>query len=599
MTDASALDMTATTRLANLDETAIAPDTKGMNFYEADPALQDLLRIYAPAEALACVEPHLHKLGWMIANELEDAAFLADRHRPVLHHRDHKGRDKQWIEYHPAYRELEEAAFGEFEMHAMSHRPALGYSKPMPTVIKHAFTYLFNQAEFGLGCPINVTDSGAHILLQFADKKILDRYIDDILTNDTARLSQFGQYMTEKEGGSDVGSMTTEARHDGENWRLYGEKWFCSNANAAVNLVLARPEGAPAGTRGLGLFLMPRELDDGSRNQYRMVRLKDKLGTRSMASAEVMMEGAVAYPVGELDRGFHQMMECVNWSRLSNGVKSTAIMRRAVHDAQAVLRGRVVFGQPLIDKPLARRQMMKIQLPVEQALSFVFFTADALDKAEGRTGQPPSQEAATVLRLATPLLKFRATRDGRSVAGDALEMRGGCGYIEDWINPRLLRDAYCGSIWEGAGNIVALDAMTRAIRKHDCQSAFAAELKSRLADLSDAPKDYVARLAGYLDRATAYAENVASERADEAQCRQATSGLYHAASAILMAWEGQQIYTQRGDARRLLWSRLVADHRLAPRDPFIGDDSELETKIANMLFAEAPQGMAAVGALLA
>ena len=202
----------------------LAPDTKGTNFFDADPALQDLLQLYAPADALAHVEPDLRDLGWLVANDLEDAAFLADRHPPVLHHRDRKGRNRQWIEYHPAYRQLEEAAFGRFEMHAMSHRPALRWHAPLPTVIKHAFTYLFNQAEFGLGCPINVTDSGAHIMLEFADAALLDRFLPDILTNDNDRLTQFGQYMTEKEGGSDVGSITTRAEWDGRHWRIYGEK---------------------------------------------------------------------------------------------------------------------------------------------------------------------------------------------------------------------------------------------------------------------------------------------------------------------------------------------------------------------------------------
>ena len=195
--------------------------------------------------------------------------------------------------------------------------------------------------------------------------------------------------MTEKEGGSDVGTLTTTAVAEGDHWRLYGEKWFCSNADAKVVMLLARPEGAGPGTRGVGLFLMPRTLDDGSPNHYRIVRLKDKLGTRSMASGEIKLEGAIAYAVGKLDRGFVQMAEMVNSSRLSNGVKSTALMRRAYHDAMTVARNRVVFGSRIIDLPLARRQLMKIMLATEQALSMSFLTADALDRAEAG-----SQDAA-------------------------------------------------------------------------------------------------------------------------------------------------------------------------------------------------------------
>src|SRR5207247_916220 len=169
---------------------------------------------------------------------------------------------------------------------------------------------------------------------------------------------------------------TTTAMQEGDHWRLTGEKWFCSNTDAAVVMLLARPEGAVAGTRGVGLFLMPRRLDDGSPNHYRIVRLKEKLGTRSMASGEIKLEGAVAYAVGRLDRGFLQMAEMVNWSRLSNGVKSTALMRRALHDAMTVARGRIVFGRRIVELPLARRQLLKMMLATEQALSLCFLTAD-------------------------------------------------------------------------------------------------------------------------------------------------------------------------------------------------------------------------------
>ena len=572
---------------------AVAPDTRGWNFYDADTGLKDLLALYLEPKLLAHLTPHLSKMGSMVANELDAAAHMADAHPPVLHHRDRFGRDRPWIEYHPAYRELEEAAYGTFGMHAMSHRGGImGWPEPYPATAKHAFTYLFNQAEFGLGCPINVTDSGVHSLRRFADPELRDWLVPLMTTTDVDALWQGGQYMTEKEGGSDVGSLTTEARFEDGHWRLYGEKWFCSNADAKLNLLLARPEGAGAGTRGLGMFAMPRFLEDGSQNHFRTVRLKEKLGTRSMASGEVILNGAIAYPVGPLDRGIHQMLEMVNWSRLSNGIKSSALMRRAVHDATAVIRGRVVFGTPLHQKPLARRQMLKIALPAEQSLSMWMFTADVLDKAEGYGGQAPSQEAQALLRMATPVLKFRSTRDGRRVTGDAMEMRGGVGYVEEWVNPRLVRDAHLGSIWEGTSNIVALDAVTRAVRKHDCHQPLHAALTQRLEEADGVPAEYAATLKRHLDRALALIGRVADEQADEASCRQATSAFYHAATATLMAWEAAQIHARRGDARRLLWSRLVIDHRLTPRDPYALVDHAWEDEVSALLIGDADVTMA-------
>jgi acyl-CoA dehydrogenase len=572
----------------------LAPDTSGMNFYRADPALTDLLRIHLPDQLFRHIEPHLDRLGALAGGHLDECARLADRHVPVLHQRDRFGRDAQWIEYHPAYRELERAAFGEFGIHAMSLRKGiLGWPEKYPVVAKHAFTFLFNQAEFGLGCPINVTDGCAKLLSNFGSEALKAKYLDGLTQTDMNRLTQGGQFMTEKEGGSDVGKLTTAAVQEGDHWRLSGEKWFCSNADAEVVMLLARPQGAEEGTRGVGLFLMPRKLEDGSPNHCRIVRLKDKLGTRSMASGEIKLEGAVAYAVGKLDRGFVQMAEMVNSSRLSNGVKSTALMRRAHHDAMTVAQNRVVFGSRIIDLPLARRQLMKIMLATEQALSMSFLTADALDRAEAG-----SQDAAALLRILTPTLKFRATRDARKVCGDALEMRGGIGYIEEFATSRLLRDAHLGSIWEGTGNIVALDALKRAVGRHGADAALAADLHARLDDSANVPQAWRDRLRDLVDRAIGFAREVAGRTDNEAEARRATSLLYHVASAVALAWEGGRIHEMRGDARRLLLSRMVIDHRLQANDPFRLTENATQRAITGHLLGERAVVMAEVGELL-
>jgi acyl-CoA dehydrogenase len=572
----------------------LAPDTSGMNFYRADPALADLLRIHLPDALFRHVEPHLDRLGALAGGRLDECARLADRHVPVLHQRDRFGRDVQWIEYHPAYRELERAAFGEFGIHAMSLRKGImGWPEKYPVVAKHAFTFLFNQAEFGLGCPINVTDGCAKLLANFGSEALKEKYLDGLTETDMEKLTQGGQFMTEKEGGSDVGSLTTAAVEEGDHWRLYGEKWFCSNADAKIVMLLARPQGAGPGTRGVGLFLMPRTLDDGSPNHYRIVRLKDKLGTRSMASGEIRLEGAIAYAVGRLDRGFVQMAEMVNSSRLSNGVKSTALMRRAWHDAMTVARNRVVFGSRIVDLPLARRQLMKIMLATEQALSMSFITADALDRAEAG-----SQDAAALLRILTPTLKFRATRDARKVCGDAMEMRGGIGYIEEFATARLLRDAHLGSIWEGTGNIVAIDALRRAIGRHGAETALGADLHARIDDSASVPAPFRSRLHALVDSAVGFAREVSSRSENEGEARRATSLLYHVASAVTLAWEAARIHEMRGDARRLLLSQLVIDHRLSTGDPFRFADDQRQRAITERLLGDRAAGLAEVGELL-
>ena len=325
----------------------IAPDCSGMNFYAIDHGLRDLLAIYLPAAVLDHLTPHYQRLGELAGGRLDDLARTADRHPPVLHPRDRFGRDQDWIEYHPAYREMEQIAFGDFQFHAMSHRDGLlDMDRPLPPVAKYAFQYLFVQAEFGLMCPISVTDTSIHLIRTFGSNALQDYLLPRMLSPDLTTMWKGTQFMTEKAGGSDVGAIETIARSQDGIWRLYGEKWFCSHTDADVALMLARPERAPAGTQGLALFALPRHTHDGARNAYRIVRLKNKLGTKSMASGEIRLEGAEAYLVGQPDQGLRQMMEQVNLSRLSHGVRAAAMMRRCVNEALAAARGRTAFGQP-------------------------------------------------------------------------------------------------------------------------------------------------------------------------------------------------------------------------------------------------------------
>jgi hypothetical protein len=243
--------------------------------------------------------------------------------------------------------------------------------------------------------------------------------------------------------------------------------------------------------------LLPRTLPDGTPNSYRILRLKDKLGTRSMASGEIRLEGATAWLVGERGRGFQQMADMVNNSRLSNGVRAAGLMRRALTEALHVARHRVAFGKPLIELPLMRRQLLKMMLPTEQARTMVFQTAQALARADaGEAG------AASLARILTPLIKFRACRDARRVTGDAMEVRGGCGYIEEWSDARLLRDSHLGSIWEGTSNIVALDVL-RAIRRDNALPALRAHVDALIADGEPAGPDIAAAQAQVIERAFA------------------------------------------------------------------------------------------------
>lgn len=534
------------------------PDSSGLNLYRADPTLARLVSLYLPHDLASHLQPHLDRLGALAGGRLDILAGIADKNPPVLHHRTRTGADRQSIEKHPAFVEMERLAFGEYGIAALSHRAGvLGWPSKLPPIAKYLLVFLFSQAEFGLMCPVSMTDSLTRTLTRFGDAALVARYLPVLTSQDLDTLAQGAMFMTEQGAGSDVGASTVRADpHPDGTWRLTGDKWFCSNPDAALAMVLARPIGAPAGTRGLGLFLLPRTLPDGSQNAFRIVRLKDKLGTRSMASGEIRLEGATAYPVGDLTAGFRQMADMINNSRLSNGVRAAGLMRRAVTEALYVAHHRSAFGHRLVALPLVRRQLAKLLVRAEQARTMMFQTAEALRRADAG-----ENDAYALLRILTPLIKFRACRDARVVTGDAMEVRGGVGYVEEWPDARLLRDAHLGSIWEGTSNIVALDVL-RAARREGSLDALDRHLRGLLEavpGLPDAP--------ALLARATTLAVG-----ADDAQARQAASALYHLTTAIAMAWEG----ARTDDPSRLALARMVFRHRVMPRDPLDPSDPDAD-----------------------
>ena len=542
--------------------TGAIPDSRGINLYRADGDAAALFRHYLPHDLFAHLEPHFDRLGALAGDRLDELAGIADRNPPTLSVRRRTGEDCNRVEKHPAYVEMERIAFAEFGLAALSHRGALGWPEPMPPVAKYALTYLFVQAEFGLLCPVNMTDSLTRTLKRYGDPALVARFIDRLTSLDFDTLAQGAMFMTEQGAGSDIAATATRAepRQDG-TWALTGDKWFCSNPDAELAMVLARSEADP-GLKGVSLFLLPQTRRDGAPNSYRILRLKDKLGTRSMASGEVRLEAAEAYLVGERGRGFQQLADMVNSSRLSNGVRAAGLMRRAVTEALFVARRRRAFGKTLIEMPLMRRQLGKMLLPTEQARSMMFLTAQALHRAN-----QGDAAGAKLARIMTPLIKFRACRDARKVTGDAMEVRGGCGYIEEWPDARLLRDAHLGSIWEGTSNIVALDVL-RAIARDDCLPALEAHANELL---EDAALDAQARalFATTLAKACQFASGAAAKKS-EALARQAASALYHVVSAIGLAHEAAQAQLPH----RLAFAHQVLRHRLLPRDPLFAENDE-------------------------
>src|SRR5215208_736757 len=477
------------------------PDTSGLNFYEEDRNLHFVLDTRLPADDRALAEPVLREAGEVAGGELDRLARDAEKNPPRLVQYDARGERVDEVVYHPSYHAMERIAFERFKLAAISHRPGLlGWTGTVPHAVKYALSYVLIQSEFGIFCPVNMTDSAARVLRRFADPELRDRFVPRLTATRMEDLLQGAQFMTEKAGGSDVGAAETEAvpwgpgaepRSEGGGephgfpnsndgaWRLHGDKWFCSNASADLMLTLARPRGAGPGTRGLGLFLVPKRLDDGLRNRYRIDRLKDKLGTRDMASGEITLDGAFAHQVGALDRGFVQMMEMVSSSRLSNAMRAAALTRRGLLEATIHAAGRVAFGHPLDRHPLMRETLLELILDSESATAAVIHTGTVYDAAD-RGSEPDVR----LMRILTPLIKMAICKRARWSTGESMEVRGGNGYIEDWVDPRLLRDAHLGSIWEGATSVLALDVL-RAVTRDAAHEALIADIEDRLRSVRD------------------------------------------------------------------------------------------------------------------
>ena len=542
------------------------PSTRGTNFFLADPNLAFVCASVMPPDDFARARPHLMAMGETAGGELDALAAVADRHPPTLRTHDERGRRVDEIVRHPAYAAMERIAFERFGLAAMSHREGvLGWPGRVPHVVKYALSYLFSQAEFGLLCPVSVTDSTARVLRRFAGDAVTAQFLPLLTATDFDALWQGAQWMTEKTGGSDVGASTTRARRDADGtWRLWGDKWFCSVANAGAALALARPEGAPAGTRGLGLFIVPKTLPDGTKNAWTLNRLKDKLGSRSMATGEVTLDGALAYPVGDLARGFHQMMEMVNVSRLSNAMRAAGIMRRSVLESVVHARGRSAFGRPLIELPQLARDVLEMLLDAEAGCSVILNAAALLDRADA--GQ---LQARALIRLVIPLAKYWLTARARVVAGEAMSVRGGNGYIEEWVNARLVRDAYLGAIWEGSTNVVALDVQ-RAILREGCFEPVATFVQARLDTVTEprakAWVDVVAATVAELRRRAAAWPGL-SDAERELDARPVADALYHALAGALLLAEGQILLGERQSARKLLAGALYVKKWLRPPAP--------------------------------
>lgn len=447
-------------------------DSKPNNFFTADTNLQAVLRHYLGSRYDAALK-NWTQLGAHAATIIDEAAKLEDRigNHPKLERWSPLGERIEQIEFHPNHDVTGRLVWDSGIMALQAQR---GH-----TVEQMGLYYLLgHNGEMGHLCSLACT-SGLIKALQFAaDAAAREKFLPPLLNPDFDQMQHGAQFLTEIQGGSDVGANAALATDNGDGtWRINGEKWFCSNINADQFLITARATDAD-GTRGLGLFLVPRKLDDGATNGFYIRRMKDKLGTRTMASAELDFRDAVAYPIGAIDRGFKTVVELVlNTSRLMNAVACAGVIRRAHIEAKSYACHREAFGSTIASYPMVQEAVADILVENYAAVASSFYLAHLLDRIE--TAQASDNEKAT-FRLLVNLNKYITSIRATEMVHRAIEVLGGNGAIESFsILPRLYRDTVVLESWEGTHNVLCVQIM-RDIARFGIHEGFFAELHGKL-----------------------------------------------------------------------------------------------------------------------
>ena len=477
------------------------PPLVDWNLFASDRALVDALR----REGGEWAEAELTVLGSRLgAAEVLDWGVQANRYPPVLHAFDRAGRRRDEVEFHPAWHALLGLAVG----HGL-HSGPWRTPRPGAHVARAAGLVLLNQVEAGVCCPLAMTYAAVPALRRQPElaaewqPRICTTTYDPRAVAPAGKAGVLvGMAMTEKQGGSDLRANSTRAEPvagggPGTEYRLTGHKWFCSAPMSDAFLVLARAPG------GLSCFLLPRRLPDGERNAVHLQRLKDKLGNRANASAEIELDGARAHLVGEEGRGIPILVEMAAYTRLDCALGAAGVMRQAVAQAIHYAAHRVAFGRRLRDQPLMRQVLADLAVESEAATALALRLARAYDR------QDDAGEAA-LRRVVTPVAKYWLCKRAPGVVGEAMEVLGGNGYVEECVLPRLYREAPLNSIWEGSGNVICLDVLRATARQPETLEA----LRDELARARGADRRLDAHLAAVADELASGADGL-----EEAEAR--------------------------------------------------------------------------------
>jgi alkylation response protein AidB-like acyl-CoA dehydrogenase len=522
------------------------------NQYTADRALRSYLARVLHADMLAEIEPGLIAMGELAGDELYRLQLADRKNEPVLTQWDAWGNRVDRVEVSPLWREAERIAAEQGLVATAYERQHGLYSR----VHQFALAYLFTPSTDLYSCPLAMTDGAARALIAAGNQALIERAVPHLTSRDPREFWTSGQWMTEASGGSDVALTETVARQENGRWRLYGRKWFTSASTSQMALTLARPEGNPPGGKGLALFYLETRDAQGRPNHILVNRLKDKLGTRKVPTAELTLDGTPAELVAGTGDGVKNIAPMLNVTRTWNSIAACAFARRGLALARDYAGKRVVFGALLAEKPLHVDTLAGLEAEFQGALHLTFFVVELMGREEAGKA---SAEQKNLLRLLTPVAKLLTGRQVVHILSEVIESFGGAGYVEDTGLPLLLRDAQVLPIWEGTTNVLSLETL-RALEAVGGLAVLKREIGILLRELRE--PDLV-KISAQVERAVEQAEAwlaKATGDALEAGARRFAMTLGRAVELALLAQHGQWSLEEEKDQRVRAAARRFAAH---------------------------------------
>ena len=543
------------------------------NTYELDPILKELLSRKLPTDFLKTVEADFKNFGQRLVSDVLKFSNDAEKNPPYLISHDTWGRRIDEIVTSNGWKELDKVSAEEGIV-------AIGYERKFgeySRLIQFAKIFLFHPSSAYYSCPLAMTDGAAKLIEEYGDEELKVGAFVHLTTRNPSQFWTSGQWMTEKTGGSDVSNTETVARLENGQYRLYGVKWFTSATTSQMAMTLARIEDENGvtieGSRGLSLFYLELRDSEGKLQNIEIQRLKDKLGTKALPTAELQLKGVPAKLVGEIGSGVKTIATLFNVTRIYNACTTIGAWKRLMDLARDYAKKRSAFGNTLDQQPLHLKNLAQLEVQYQASFHLAMYVAELLGKDEVPSSDTNTERIYKLLRFFTPIAKLYTAKNNMIATSELVESFGGAGYVEDTGIPKWLRDNQTLTIWEGTTNVLSLDVL-RSIAKEDAFRHFADEVNEKLAKLENIKlKDSKQKVQLAFEKLCQHAMAMAKMPREEveAKAREFAFSTGNVMSAILLLEHADEIKT----ARSLKVAQRFCESNLYTIQDFKKDDHEI------------------------